>query len=234
MAIQKEQILETIDYRAFYEGELPDFPKVKPNGWTLNFSCPFHDEKTGSFSININTGAFNCLGCGQKGDVFAFAMALHGVDFVGAVNLIGGMLGLSGSMGTIDYDAINKRNAAKRRAEVFKRWETLETNRLRAILFDAYDLVYDFAPYVYSIISETKYLLNGVMGSDDDELKFSHFKHCTGRYDYGFDPFEGDIMDHPDYKQWVIDYPGTAIGQSVYDAAVKETVIICGIEAREA
>ena len=43
--------------------------------------CPFHREKTPSFSVNEEKGVFYCFGCGAKGDVFDFIMQLDGVSF---------------------------------------------------------------------------------------------------------------------------------------------------------
>ena len=43
--------------------------------------CPFHSEKTPSFTVNEENGVFYCFGCGAKGDVFDFIMKVDGVTF---------------------------------------------------------------------------------------------------------------------------------------------------------
>lgn len=43
--------------------------------------CPFHGEKTPSFSVNDTKGFYHCFGCGEHGDVFDFLMKLQGWDF---------------------------------------------------------------------------------------------------------------------------------------------------------
>jgi DNA primase len=43
--------------------------------------CPFHDDKTPSFSVNEDKGLFHCFGCGAKGDVYDFTMQLEGIGF---------------------------------------------------------------------------------------------------------------------------------------------------------
>ena len=43
--------------------------------------CPFHEDKTPSFSVSEEKGIFHCFGCGAKGDVFYFTMQLEGIGF---------------------------------------------------------------------------------------------------------------------------------------------------------
>lgn len=53
------------------------------------FICPFHEEKTASFSININSGIFSCFGCGEKGgDVIKFIMKYKTLGFVQSLELL--------------------------------------------------------------------------------------------------------------------------------------------------
>lgn len=47
--------------------------------------CPFHEEKTPSFSVSEERQAYYCFGCRESGDVFAFTMKTEGVDFPGAL-----------------------------------------------------------------------------------------------------------------------------------------------------
>ncbi len=50
--------------------------------------CPFHQEKTPSFSVNPEKGVFHCFGCGKGGDVFTFVMETQGVGFLDAVRIL--------------------------------------------------------------------------------------------------------------------------------------------------
>ena len=50
--------------------------------------CPFHDEKTPSFSVNEEKQFFYCFGCHRSGNVFQFLMELKHIDFVDAVKEI--------------------------------------------------------------------------------------------------------------------------------------------------
>ena len=47
--------------------------------------CPFHKEKSPSFTVNEEKGFYHCFGCGEHGSVFDFVMRTEGVDFKGAV-----------------------------------------------------------------------------------------------------------------------------------------------------
>ena len=57
--------------------------------------CPFHAEKTPSFSVNEEIGRYYCFGCGAKGDVFAFVQDLEHLDFAGAVEWLANRSGIT-------------------------------------------------------------------------------------------------------------------------------------------
>lgn len=57
--------------------------------------CPFHREKTPSFTVNDDKGFFHCFGCGEHGDVIGFAMRHDGLGFPEAVERLAGEAGLS-------------------------------------------------------------------------------------------------------------------------------------------
>ncbi|WP_263366690.1 DNA primase [Edaphobacter bradus] len=56
--------------------------------------CPFHKEKTGSFSVNAAHGYFYCFGCHEKGDVFTFVMKMEHVSFPEAVRSVATKMGI--------------------------------------------------------------------------------------------------------------------------------------------
>ncbi len=56
--------------------------------------CPFHEEKTPSFSVNPRLGIFKCFGCGVGGDVFAFIQQIEGVNFAEAVHMLAERAGI--------------------------------------------------------------------------------------------------------------------------------------------
>ncbi len=50
--------------------------------------CPFHGEKSPSFSVSADKGFFHCFGCGKSGDAITFLQEIEHVDFVGAVETL--------------------------------------------------------------------------------------------------------------------------------------------------
>jgi DNA primase len=72
-----------------------DYVKLKKAG-AQNFSglCPFHAEKTASFSVHATRQFFHCFGCGESGDVFTFVQKVENITFPEAVRLIAQKLGV--------------------------------------------------------------------------------------------------------------------------------------------
>ena len=56
--------------------------------------CPFHNEKTPSFTVNDDKGFFHCFGCGAHGDVIGFTMRIDHLSFPEAVERLAGEAGL--------------------------------------------------------------------------------------------------------------------------------------------
>ncbi len=56
--------------------------------------CPFHNEKTPSFSVSEDKGFFHCFGCGKHGDIISFVMESEHVDFKTAISELADMAGL--------------------------------------------------------------------------------------------------------------------------------------------
>ncbi|MDQ2832762.1 MAG: DNA primase [Acidobacteriota bacterium] len=73
-----------------------EYIKLRKSG-AQNYSglCPFHKEKTGSFSVNATHGYFYCFGCHEKGDVFTFVMKMESVSFPEAVRAVAGKCGIA-------------------------------------------------------------------------------------------------------------------------------------------
>ena len=47
--------------------------------------CPFHDDSHASATVNLDENAFNCFGCGVKGDTYSIIMEQEGIDFREAI-----------------------------------------------------------------------------------------------------------------------------------------------------
>lgn len=59
--------------------------KLKQHGREFQGLCPFHNEKTPSFTVNDVKGFYHCFGCGEHGDIISFVMKTQGLDFKEAV-----------------------------------------------------------------------------------------------------------------------------------------------------
>ncbi len=86
---------------------------LKKSGKNLKGLCPFHNEKTPSFSVSPDKGFFHCFGCGKSGSVFNFLMEHDGVSFQEAVEELANKAGLP--METTGGNAVGNQFAAKRR-----------------------------------------------------------------------------------------------------------------------
>jgi DNA primase len=73
-----------------------DYVKLKKAG-AQNFSglCPFHGEKTASFSVHATRQFFHCFGCGVSGDVFSFVQKVENITFPEAVRMVAQKMGIS-------------------------------------------------------------------------------------------------------------------------------------------
>ena len=56
--------------------------------------CPFHNEKTPSFSVSEDKGFYHCFGCGEHGDIISFVMKSENIDFKTAISELAEMAGL--------------------------------------------------------------------------------------------------------------------------------------------
>jgi DNA primase len=71
-----------------------DYVTLKKRGANYIACCPFHSEKTPSFSVSQTKGLYKCFGCGAGGSVFSFVMQIEGCDFPEAVRIVAGKSGI--------------------------------------------------------------------------------------------------------------------------------------------
>lgn len=81
---KKEEVREAADI----VDVVSDHVKLRRTGSNFSGLCPFHNEKTPSFSVSPSLGIFKCFGCGEGGDVFNFVMKMDGVGFEEAVRTL--------------------------------------------------------------------------------------------------------------------------------------------------
>ena len=68
--------------------------QLKRSGASYKACCPFHDEKTPSFHVSPARQMYNCFGCGERGGVFDFVMAMERVEFKDALAILAGQAGV--------------------------------------------------------------------------------------------------------------------------------------------
>jgi DNA primase len=93
---------ESIDYKEIVKQQadiirvVGDYVKLKKAG-AQNYSglCPFHNEKTPSFSVHATRQFYHCFGCGVSGDVFSFVQKIENVTFPEAVRAVAQKLGIA-------------------------------------------------------------------------------------------------------------------------------------------
>jgi DNA primase len=81
----KESTIEAVRQGADLVAVVEERTALRKAGSHLTGRCPFHEERTPSFSVNPGKGLYYCFGCGKGGDLFSFVRETNGLDFAGAV-----------------------------------------------------------------------------------------------------------------------------------------------------
>lgn len=89
-----DQLKEEIRTRNRLEDVIGAYVTLKRSGKSLTGLCPFHNEKTPSFSVSPTKQFYYCFGCGASGDVFDFVMQYERLDFVEAVKRLAERAGI--------------------------------------------------------------------------------------------------------------------------------------------
>ncbi len=86
----KEQIRNRVDL----VDVVSEHTALRPRGRNHIGLCPFHKEKTPSFSVNVDRQFFKCFGCGAGGDIFTFVQLRESVDFREALGILADRAGV--------------------------------------------------------------------------------------------------------------------------------------------
>lgn len=108
MAIPRE-IIEEIIYRTDIEQLVGSYVSLKRTGSNLSGLCPFHSEKTPSFTVSPGKKMFYCFGCGAGGNAITFVQKAENLDFVQSVEFLASRAGI-----TIPRDEKFKRDEISR------------------------------------------------------------------------------------------------------------------------
>src|SRR5947209_12885410 len=83
-----------------------DYVRLKKTGGQ-NFGglCPFHKEKTPSFSVHATRQFYHCFGCGKSGDVFKFVQEIDNISFPEAIRAVAQKMGIALPKATFSSEA---------------------------------------------------------------------------------------------------------------------------------
>jgi DNA primase len=117
----KETTVEAVRQTADLVRVVEERTVLRKVGSQLTGRCPFHDERTPSFSVDPGKGLYHCFGCGKGGDVFTFVRETQGLDFGGAVEWLADRFRVP-----VEYeDSSPREDAARRRRK--RLYELLES-----------------------------------------------------------------------------------------------------------
>ena len=101
-----DELLVRVDIVDLIDSHVP----LKKTGTNYVARCPFHTEKTPSFSVNRNKQFFHCFGCGASGNAISFLMDFSHLDFVEAVEDLAAFAGIDVPRESLGYQAESKKD----------------------------------------------------------------------------------------------------------------------------
>lgn len=116
-------VIEEIKYRNPIEDVISGYVALKRAGSNLVGLCPFHSEKSPSFTVFVGNGSFYCFGCGAGGNVLSFISKAENLDFVSSVEFLAKRAGIT----------VTRTNDEKN--EAYRKRRILEMNREAAKYF---------------------------------------------------------------------------------------------------
>ncbi len=119
MAFSKT-FLDEIKERNDIEEVVNRYVPLKRAGSNLNGLCPFHSEKTPSFTVFPATQSFYCFGCGTGGDAVSFVMRIEGLDYPAAVEFLARRAGIPLEEENAGYPASGARKVKVKKERVIE------------------------------------------------------------------------------------------------------------------
>lgn len=89
-----DTFLQELKYKTDIEDIVSSYVSLKRRGSTFVGLCPFHNEKTPSFTVYPETQSFYCFGCGAGGDTVGFIRRIENLDYIDAVKYLADKAGL--------------------------------------------------------------------------------------------------------------------------------------------
>lgn len=166
-----DSFLQELKYKTDINDVISTYVTLKKRGATYVGLCPFHNEKTPSFTVYPETQSFYCFGCGTGGDAIGFIKKIENLDYMDAVKTLAQRAGLQIPQEGYD-DSLGK-----------KRRIILEVNRAAARFFHSYMMSDDGKTGLNYFLSRglskktiTKFGLG--YAPDSWDLLLKHLKSC--------------------------------------------------------
>ena len=112
MPYYSDDLIEEVRSRNDIVDVVGQYVHLTKKGSTYFGLCPFHNEKTGSFSVSPNKQMYYCFGCGAGGNVFTFMMQYENFTFVEAMESLADRAGVT--LPKQEYSEVQKREADKK------------------------------------------------------------------------------------------------------------------------
>ena len=113
MVRYSEELLEEIRSNNDIVDIISQYVVLKRSGRNFFGLCPFHKEKSPSFSVSPDKQIFHCFGCGKGGNVFHFLSQIENINFVETVGILAERAGIT--LPTSDNDEDNQKQKLKSR-----------------------------------------------------------------------------------------------------------------------
>ena len=120
MAYYSDELIEEVRSRNDIVDVISGYVRLTKKGSTYFGLCPFHNEKTGSFSVSPNKQMYYCFGCGAGGNVFTFLMQYENFSFPEAMEALAERAGI---------ELPKQEMSAQAKKEADKRQSLLEINK---------------------------------------------------------------------------------------------------------
>lgn len=184
-----DELLVRVDIVDLIDSHVP----LKKTGTNYVARCPFHTEKTPSFSVNRNKQFFHCFGCGASGNAISFLMDFSHIDFVEAVEDLAAFAGIDVPRESLGYQAGSKKDDLNSLYVMMEQVAAFYIEQLRvspkAVDYlkargikgeTARDFILGYAPDKWDALSERfsqKLLIKaGLMVSKDDGQTYDRFR----------------------------------------------------------
>ena len=129
MARIKDASIEEVKAAADMVAVVSARTQLRKTGGRYLGRCPFHEERTPSFSVNATDKLYYCFGCGAKGDLIGFVRETENLDFVGAIEWLADRFNVQ-----IEYEETTPQQDARRR----RRERLLELLDAAATFYERY------------------------------------------------------------------------------------------------